>query len=84
MKKSLVSLLLLVAVVAAGQFTSPARPASADIEVVTDTATNIFPDGIQFQLFFRSDQPVTDVRLRFQILPDGWSIPSSRHAPKAA
>ena len=71
MRKPVVSLALLVAIVAAGQLSLPARPVSADIEVVTNAASNRFPDGIQFSLFFSSDAPVTDVRLRFRILPDG-------------
>ena len=71
MKKPIVSLVLLVAVVAAGQLSMPARTASADIEVVTNTASNQFPDGIRFDFFFSTDVAVTDVRLRFRILPDG-------------
>jgi hypothetical protein len=71
MRKSVVSLLLLVAIVASGQLISPAGTASADIRVVTNTATNQFPNGIRFDFFFESDRPVTDIRLRFRILPDG-------------
>lgn len=71
MRKSLVWLLLLAAVVSIGQVVTPARDASADIRVVTNTASNQFPDGIRFDFFFESDAPVTDVRLRFRILPDG-------------
>jgi hypothetical protein len=71
MKKSVGVLVLLVAVVMAGHIASPARPASAEVEVVTNTASNQFPDGIRFDFFFSSTAPVTDVRLRFRILPDG-------------
>lgn len=71
MRKSVVWLLLLVVVIAGGQLASPARDASAEIRVVTNTASNQFPDGIRFDFFFESDAPVTDVRLRFRILPDG-------------
>jgi hypothetical protein len=71
MKKPVVALLLLFAVVATGQLASPARPASAEIEQITNNANNQFPNGIRFDYFFSSDQPVTDIRLRFRILPDG-------------
>ena len=71
MRKPVVSLLLIVAVVAAAQVSLPARTASAEVEVVTNTASNQFPDGIRFDFFFESDVAVTDVRLRFRILPDG-------------
>src|SRR5690606_2702903 len=54
-----------------GALFSAPRAASADIEVVTNAASNRFPNGIQFQLFFSSGAPVTDVRLRYRILPDG-------------
>jgi peptidase MA superfamily protein len=77
MTKSLVSLVLLVIAVAAGLFVAPTRPASADIEVVTNAASNRFPDGIQFSLFFSSYSPPTDVRLRFRILPDGVNATAS-------
>jgi hypothetical protein len=72
MRKSLVSIFLLIAVIAAGQLSLPARPAAAaDVEVITDSTTNQFPNGIRFDFYFSSDQPVSDVRLRFHILPDG-------------
>jgi hypothetical protein len=73
MRKALGWLLVAITVVVGGQVASPAGPASAEVEVVTDTASNQFPDGIRFDFFFSSTSPVTDVRLRFRILPDGVS-----------
>ncbi len=72
MRKSVVSVLLLMVVLAAGQAFLPAKTASAaDVEVITDSTTNQFPDGIRFDFYFSTSATVTDVRLRFHILPDG-------------
>ncbi len=48
-----------------------ARPAAAAIEVRSNTVANRFPDGLQFTLFTASDANITEVRLRFRILPGG-------------
>ena len=45
--------------------------ASADIEVRSEAASNIFPDGAQFQVFTASTSDITNVRLRYRVLPDG-------------
>jgi Peptidase MA superfamily len=43
--------------------------ASADIEIRSQAAQNLFPDGIRFSVFMASDAEITDVRLRYRILP---------------
>jgi hypothetical protein len=47
------------------------RTASADIEVRSSVASNIFPDGAQFQVFTASNSDITNVRFRYRVLPDG-------------
>jgi Peptidase MA superfamily len=66
----LASLALLVGFCAFG---SPALPhaKAAGIEVRSDTAQSRFPDGIQFSIFLESDSDITDVRLKYRVLPDG-------------
>jgi hypothetical protein len=73
MRQTLASLALLAVMLGAAALAVPAEPASADIDVRSNVATNQFPNGIQFQFFFSSDAPVSDVRLRYRILPDGVS-----------
>jgi hypothetical protein len=48
-----------------------ARDASAEIEIRTNVVANRFPDGLQFTLFAASDANITEVRLRYRILPGG-------------
>jgi hypothetical protein len=63
---------LLVAIAVIGALAPLPRSASADIEIRNSTAANRFPQGIQFQVFLSSTgAPITDVRLRYRILPDG-------------
>lgn len=71
MTKLAVWSLLLLAGLIGGLFSMPARTTSAEVSVVTNTTSNQFPNGIRFDFFFESDTPVTDIRLRFRILPDG-------------
>lgn len=73
MKKSVVSLLLLVGIVASGQLISPSRAAWAETQVVSESAFNQFPAGVQFRLVYSNDVKATDVRLRFHIVPNGVS-----------
>lgn len=63
-------LLVLTAVAALG-LPGGTRPAAAAIEVRSQTVQNRFPDGLQFTLFTASDAEITEVRLRFRILPGG-------------
>ena len=63
--------LVLLAVLAAGALPGRTAPASAAIEVRTETVANRFPDGLRFTLYTASDVNITDVRLRFRILPGG-------------
>jgi len=63
--------LLLVSLLAT-LFAASASPANAEgIEVRSQSATNRFPDGIQFRIFLASDANITNVRFHFRILPDG-------------
>src|SRR5688500_15927033 len=50
---------------------SSARVASAAIEVRSSVSANAFPDGGRFTLFAASDANITNVRLRYRVLPDG-------------
>ncbi|HEY7467565.1 MAG TPA: peptidase MA family metallohydrolase [Dehalococcoidia bacterium] len=63
--------MLLVAVATLSALLPQPRPAAAAIEVRANTVANRFPDGLQFTLFTASDANITDVRLRFRILPFG-------------
>jgi len=63
--------ILLVAVATISALLPQPRPAAAAIEVRANTVANRFPDGLQFTLFTASDANITDVRLRFRILPFG-------------
>jgi hypothetical protein len=63
--------LLLLVVVASSALLPVAQPAAAAIEVRSNTVANRFPDGLQFTLFTASDVNITEVRLRFRILPGG-------------
>jgi len=49
----------------------PQAGAAQGIEVRSQSASNRFPDGIQFRIFLASDANITNVRFRFRILPDG-------------
>lgn len=72
MTNRLALVLLVFAVAVIGAVAPSPRSASADIEVRSTAATNLFPQGIQFQIFLNSTgAPITDVRLRYRILPDG-------------
>jgi hypothetical protein len=74
-----IALLVIVALVAASGLPSGAPTASAEIEIRSNAAQNQFPDGIRFTLFMASDTEITEVRLRYRILPGGVSasvIPS--------
>jgi hypothetical protein len=62
---------LLVAVATLSALLPQPQPAAAAIEVRANTVANRFPDGLQFTLFTASDANITDVRLRFRILPFG-------------
>jgi len=66
-----IAALLLLAFVAVSGLPNGAAPASAEIEIRSQSAQNQFPDGIRFSLFMASDAEITEVRLRFRILPDG-------------
>lgn len=68
-KLALLTLAVCLTVASALALSSPG--ASADVDVRSDAAANQFPEGIQFTIFFASDVPVTEARLRFRILPDG-------------
>ena len=70
-----ISLLLVLGLVgaASGGFPAGTPTASAEIEIRSNAAQNQFPDGIRFSLFMASDAEITDVRLRYRILPGGVS-----------
>jgi hypothetical protein len=65
-----VALLLVLVFLSSAVVPSP-RPAAAAIEVRTNVVANRFPDGLQFTLFAASDAQISEVRLRFRILPGG-------------
>jgi hypothetical protein len=48
-----------------------APSAASAIEVPSEAASNIFPDGAQFTIFTTSNSDITNVRLRYRVLPDG-------------
>jgi hypothetical protein len=69
--KRLIWLALVVFAVTASAL-SVTAPASADgIEVLTSSAQNSFPNGLQFQVYTVSNSDITNVRLRYRIIPDG-------------
>ena len=54
---------------------SSATPARAEgIEVRSLSASNRFPDGIQFTVFLASTAEINSVRLRYRVMPDGISV----------
>jgi len=72
MRNRIALVLLVTAIALIGAIVPSPRSASAEIEVRNSSATNRFPQGIQFQVFLNSTgAPITDVRLRYRILPDG-------------
>ena len=71
MKLRIAVVMLLALLVAASGLPKGVSPASADIEIRSQSAQNQFPDGIRFSLFMASDAEITQVRLRFRIFPDG-------------
>jgi len=66
-----IALLLVFVALASAVLPGGARPAAAAIEVRSNTVANRFPDGLQFTLFTASESNITEVRLRFRILPGG-------------
>jgi len=64
-------MLVVFALVAASGLPSGAPTVSAEIEIRSQAAQNEFPDGIRFSLFMISDAEITEVRLRYRILPGG-------------
>jgi hypothetical protein len=64
-----VAFLLVLAAIAASALPWKTPAASADIEIRSVAANNQFPDGIRFSLFMDSDSEITEVRLRYRILP---------------
>jgi hypothetical protein len=72
MTRRLVGLAFIAAVLFAGSSLVSPKTASAEIQVRSNTAANRFPDGIQFSVFLNGGGAnITDVRLRYRILPDG-------------
>ena len=72
MRNRIALVLLVTAIALIGAIVPSTRSASAEIQVRNTSATNLFPQGIQFQVFLSSTgAPITDVRLRYRILPDG-------------
>ena len=65
------ALVLILAAIATSGLPGGAPPVSAEIEIRSVAAQNQFPDGIRFTLFMASDAEITEVRLRFRILPGG-------------
>ena len=64
-------LLLALALALTGSVLEGPGVARADIEVRSEAAQNRFPNGIQFTVFLAGSADITEVRLRFRILPDG-------------
>ncbi len=66
-----IAFLMTLALIAASGLPAGAPTASAEIEIRSEAARNQFPDGIRFSLFMFSDAEITEVRLRYRILPGG-------------
>jgi hypothetical protein len=67
----LAALTLALAFAFAGSVLQTPGAARAEIDVRSETAQNRFPNGIQFTVFMAGSAEITEVRLRFRIMPDG-------------
>jgi len=65
------SLALLAAVGVAVLAISSAAVAQTGLTITADEAVNNFPDGITFSATVSADEQITDIRLRYEVLPDG-------------
>jgi hypothetical protein len=63
--------MLLVASPALAVVTGERAVAQEAITVVSDSPTNEFPRGVTFNIEFRAPAPVSEVRLRYELAPDG-------------
>ena len=72
MRRLTVLTVLIMASALAAMATQAPRGGAADgIEILSEGAANLFPDGAQFNVFTTSNSNITAVRLRFRVLPDG-------------
>ena len=72
MRRLTVLAVLIMASALAAMATQAPRGVAADgIEILSEGAANLFPDGAQFNVFTTSNSNITAVRLRFRVLPDG-------------
>lgn len=62
---------LIAAVMALALLGAPGASAQAGPALVDEGVTNIFPDGMEFRVSAQSDSPIVQLRLRYEILPDG-------------
>ncbi|MFQ6019974.1 MAG: peptidase MA family metallohydrolase [Dehalococcoidia bacterium] len=70
--RRLAALLAIMAALTLGwAFATPAAAAQAGIAVTGSSVENRFPEGLLFRLAASSDSPITEVRLRYKVLPEG-------------
>jgi hypothetical protein len=56
---------------ASGAILPDPHTAHAEIEVRSTATSNRFPDGVSFTIFMASNANITNVRLKYRVLPDG-------------
>ncbi|MEE8346196.1 MAG: peptidase MA family metallohydrolase [Dehalococcoidia bacterium] len=64
-------LLLLALLVVATLALSPRTLSAQGLSVTDQGVSNNFPDGMEFRVSARSDDPIEKVRFRYTVLPDG-------------
>lgn len=62
---------VLSAVIGLGVLGTSTAAAQAGPAVVDEGVTNVFPDGMEFRVSAQSASPIVELRLRYEILPDG-------------
>ena len=62
---------IIICALVAAMSAVPRAQAQESIQVVSESADNEFPVGVTFSIAFTSPAPVAEVRLRYELAPDG-------------
>jgi hypothetical protein len=74
MQRSLIAAIALIFMLALGAampLAPAARAQEGTVDVVSDVARNDFPTGVTFTLTFNATSAPDEVRLRYELAPDG-------------
>ena len=79
------STLLIAAIVLAFAFPNLASAQAVSPTITDRGVTNTFPNGMQFAVDVKSDSPIEELKLRYEVLPDGTAaIGRPEFSPAAA